>query len=95
MRARRVEWGIWVALTIVLVVGPPALPVHATPPPDHYSGWAVDAYPEDSAGEMEATVRRMAESGANVVWIGHNNPGVVDPDKVEPVSYTHLRAHET
>jgi hypothetical protein len=33
---------------------------------------------------MEATVRRMVENGANVVWIGHNNPAVVDPDKVEP-----------
>ena len=84
MRARWVEWGIWIALTIVLVVGQPAVPVRAGPPPDHYSGWAVDAYPEDSAGEMEATVRRMVENGANVVWIGHNNPGVVDPDKVEP-----------
>ncbi|MFN2217883.1 MAG: hypothetical protein ACK2UA_04710, partial [Anaerolineae bacterium] len=42
------------------------------------------AYPEDSARQMEATVRRLVDNGANVVWIGHNNPGVVDPDKVEP-----------
>ena len=66
------------------MVGQPATPLRAAPPSDHYSGWAVDAYPEDSAAEMEATVRRMVENGANVVWIGHNNPGIVDPHKVEP-----------
>ncbi|RPI49467.1 MAG: hypothetical protein EHM56_12325, partial [Chloroflexi bacterium] len=36
------------------------------------------------AAEMEALVRRLVDHGANVVWIGHNNPGEVDPAKVEP-----------
>jgi hypothetical protein len=49
-----------------------------------YAGWAVEAYPEQSSAEMEATVRRMVENGANVLWIGHNNPGLVDAGKVEP-----------
>lgn len=49
-----------------------------------YAGWAVEAYPETSAAEMEAMVRRIVQAGANVIWIGHNNPGEVDPDKVEP-----------
>jgi hypothetical protein len=53
-------------------------------PPAHYAGWAVEAYPEASAAEIEAIVRRLTASGANVVWIGHNNPGEADADKVEP-----------
>jgi hypothetical protein len=94
MRARRVEWGLWIALAIVLAVGQPATAARTSPPPEHYSGWAVDAYPEDSAGEMESTVRRMVANGANVVWIGHNNPGIVDPDKVEPgLSYAVYEAY--
>jgi hypothetical protein len=105
MRVRRVEWGLWIALAIALVVGLPLAPARAAraldraarapdraarapdraaPTPDRYAGWAVEAYPEDSARQMEATVRRLVDNGANVVWIGHNNPGVVDPDKVEP-----------
>ena len=84
MKAPRLAWGIWITLAIILVVGQPATPLRAATPPVHYSGWAVDAYPEDSAAEMESTVRRMVRNGANVVWIGHNNPGIVDPHKVEP-----------
>jgi hypothetical protein len=43
---------------------------------------------------MEAIVRRMVEGGANVVWIGHNNPGLVDPAKVEPgLSYAVYEAY--
>jgi len=39
-------------------------------------------------------VRRMVESGANVVWIGHNNPGEVDATKVEPgLSYAVFEAY--
>jgi hypothetical protein len=49
-----------------------------------YAGWAVEAYPEATSAEMEATVQRLADYGANVVWIGHNNPGIVDAEKVEP-----------
>jgi hypothetical protein len=91
---RRLAWGLWIALAIILMVGLPATPLRAAPPPEHYSGWAVDAYPEDSAAEMEATVRRMVRNGANVVWIGHNNPGIVDPHKVEPgLSYAVYEAY--
>jgi hypothetical protein len=43
---------------------------------------------------MEAIVRRMVDNGANVVWIGHNNPGVVDLEKVEPgLSYAVYEAY--
>jgi hypothetical protein len=60
----------------------------------HYTGWAVEAYPEAPQDEMEAMVRRMVEGGANVVWIGHNNPGLVDPAKVEPgLSYAVYEAY--
>jgi hypothetical protein len=60
----------------------------------HYAGWAVEAYPEASAAEMEAIVRRQVDHGANVVWIGHNNPGEVDAAKVEPgLSYAVYEAY--
>ncbi len=85
MRTRQALWAVWIALAIALAAGQPLTPARAAPPPPRtYAGWAVEAYPEDTAAEMEATVRRMVENGANVVWIGHNNPGVVDRDKVEP-----------
>jgi hypothetical protein len=62
----------------------PGIAVSSRHTEEAYAGWAVEAYPEQSAAEMEATVRRMVENGANVVWIGHNNPGLVDAGKVEP-----------
>jgi hypothetical protein len=39
-----------------------------------YAGWAMVAYPDDSKEKMVATLRRMKDSGANVVWISHANP---------------------
>ncbi len=64
------------------------------PSPPLYTGWAVEAYPEASAAEMEAIVRRMVGAGANVIWIGHNNPGEVDAAKVEPgLSYAVYEAY--
>ncbi len=39
-----------------------------------YAGWAVDAYPDMTQEQMTATVRRMKEAGANVIWISHANP---------------------
>ncbi|MGQ9598070.1 MAG: hypothetical protein ACUVWZ_01505 [Anaerolineae bacterium] len=60
-----------------------------------YAGWAVEAYPELSAAEMETMVRRIAAAGANIIWIGHNNPGEVELDKVEPgLSYAVYEAYE-
>jgi hypothetical protein len=54
----------------------------------------MEAYPEMSASEMRAIVRRQKGQGCNVVWIGHNNPGVVDQHKVEPgLSYAVYRAY--
>ena len=39
-------------------------------------------------------MRRLVEHGANVVWIGHNNPGEVDAAKVEPgLSYAVYEAY--
>ncbi|HSJ55758.1 MAG TPA: hypothetical protein VLC95_01160 [Anaerolineae bacterium] len=62
--------------------------------PAHYAGWAVEAYPDASTAEMEATVRRLVAHGANIVWIGHNNPGIVDAQKVEPgLSYAVYEAY--
>jgi len=58
--------------------------VRAGEGPTTYAGWAVEAYPETSAADMEALVRHLVDHGANVVWIGHNNPGEVDAAKIEP-----------
>lgn len=76
-------------LAPLFAVEPPPVPA-----PSLYAGWAVEAYPEASAAEMEAIVRRMVNAGANVVWIGHNNPGEVDAAKVEPgLSYAVYEAY--
>jgi len=57
-------------------------------------GWVVEAYPELSKEEMRAIVRRQREHGADVVWMGHNNPGEVDQTKKEPgLSYAVYRAY--
>ncbi|MGC9332914.1 MAG: hypothetical protein ACP5JJ_02115 [Anaerolineae bacterium] len=54
----------------------------------------MEAYPELSSDEMVAMVTRLAENGSNVVWIGHNNPGIVDSEKVEPgLSYAVYEAY--
>ncbi len=59
-----------------------------------YSGWAVEAYPELSWGDMQGIVSRQKGRGGNVVLIGHNNPGEVDIDKAEPgLSYAVYRAY--
>ncbi|MCC7162593.1 MAG: hypothetical protein IT331_08870 [Anaerolineae bacterium] len=48
------------------------------------TGWAYDAYPEVSYEKMLDDFARMRANGANAVWIGHNNPGEVDANKLEP-----------
>lgn len=53
-------------------------------PTDKYSGWAADAHPEMNSDELRAMVKRMLDHGANLLWIGHNNPGEVGVDKWEP-----------
>jgi hypothetical protein len=44
----------------------------------------MDAYPGDSTATLEAEMRKQVAAGANVVWLGHNNPGEVDQTKGEP-----------
>jgi hypothetical protein len=73
----------------------PRAEAHAAVLATHYAGWAVEAYPELSAAEMESIVQRMVDNGANVVWIGHNNPGEVDAGKVEcGLSYAVYQAYQ-
>ncbi len=47
-------------------------------------GWAYEAYPEASSEKMRADFAAMRANGANAVWLGHNNPGEVNAQKVEP-----------
>ena len=49
-----------------------------------YTGWAMDAYPEMDEAAMAHHVERQFKLGANFFWIGHNNPGEVDAQKIEP-----------
>lgn len=85
--ARRVISSI-VLLALLTRPGSPAASFAHTPPPTqsetHFTGWAIVAYPSHTQPQMEAALRRMKDAGANVAWIGHNNPGEVDSDKVEP-----------
>lgn len=47
-------------------------------------GWAYTAIPGTSKEEMAKDMRRMKDLGANVIYIGHNNPGNTDPNGSEP-----------
>ena len=58
--------------------------VHAEDTTSHYTGWAMDAYPGDSVDTIKAEMGRQLKAGANVIWLGHNNPGNVAAHKAEP-----------
>jgi hypothetical protein len=89
------KWAILAIMLLPLTGARPVAGIHTGAAPIHYAGWAVEAYPEMSAAEMEAAVQRMVDAGANVVWIGHNNPGEVDAHKVEPgLSYAVYEAYQ-
>ena len=93
MCTHRVRWLMLLSLIILLTAAWPPDQV-AAERAARYAGWAVEAYPETSTAEMEAMVQRLADNGANVVWIGHNNPGLVDAEKVEPgLSYAVYEAY--
>jgi hypothetical protein len=44
----------------------------------------MEAYPGDSVNHLKSEMQRQMAAGANVVWIGHNNPGDVGYSKREP-----------
>src|SRR5579864_9361781 len=52
--------------------------------PPYHIGWAQEAHPDYSAVKFLSDLREQKKFGANLVWIGHNNPGSVDKNKVEP-----------
>jgi hypothetical protein len=52
------------------------------------------AYPNMTQAQMDAAVARQVAAGANMVWIGHNNPGEVGARKREPaLSYAVYAAY--
>lgn len=83
--------GLWpVALAIALLaqtlcsmLGAAPLARADTAAP-HYTGWAMEAYPGDSVETIKAEMARQLKAGANVVWLGQNNPGEVIAGKAEP-----------
>jgi hypothetical protein len=48
------------------------------------AGWAMDAYPGDSVATLKSEMQKQVSAGANIVWLGHNNPGEVNQKKGEP-----------
>ena len=95
MLARWAERLLRIGLVLFAVAPWTEVSVRAEAGPERRVGWAVEAYPEMTAAEMEAVVRSMVRAGANVVWVGHNNPGEVDPGKVEPgLSYAVYEAYQ-
>ena len=68
---------------------------HAGADATRYAGWAMDAYPGDTTAYLKGEMARQLAAGANVVWLGHNNPGDVIPGKVEPaLSYAVWAAYQ-
>lgn len=66
---------------------PPLLPNDQPPAGEEgpvYSGWVYQAYPDQTFAQMKADLSALKTGGANVVWIGHNNPGEVTENMVEP-----------
>src|SRR5580698_590591 len=49
-----------------------------------YIGWAQEAHSDYSDEVFSRHLKEQKAYGANLVWIGHNNPGSVDKNKVEP-----------
>jgi hypothetical protein len=93
--ARWTEWLLRFSFALFVVAPWSEVSVRAETAPERRVGWAVEAYPEMTAAEMESVVRSMVRAGANVVWVGHNNPGEVDPGKIEPgLSYAVYEAYQ-
>ena len=72
-------------LGIVLVFATfvPSQSVRAAAIGGAYTGWVMDAYPDLSSSDFVSTLSQMKQAGANLVWLGHNNPVGVDPNARE------------
>ncbi|HEY8284784.1 MAG TPA: hypothetical protein VIJ28_10405 [Chloroflexota bacterium] len=83
-RGARIVLALVVLLGTLLRANLPSTagPATITGPP--YTGWAMDAYPGDSVTTLKAEMARQQAAGANMVWLGHNNPGEVGAAKGEP-----------
>ncbi len=79
-------------LAVSLLGSAPAQPAHADAA-SAFTGWVLDAYPSMSSSDMVAALHRMQAAGANVLWIGHNNPVGTDPNAKEvALSYAVFQA---
>src|SRR5437879_11045017 len=68
-------------LIVFTLLATQAPSVDSRPP---YIGWAQEAHPDYSYPTFLAHLNEQKNYGANLLWIGHNNPGNVDKNKVEP-----------
>lgn len=93
----RIDRRTFGAYSIALAAGlflPKWLPLSAEPetepqaekmrPFQNEVGWAYTAIPGNSRESMIADMARMKDLGATIVYIGHANPGDVDPNGPEP-----------
>ena len=90
------------AASLLLALSSTALPPLAAaqdrsypgPAGPRYAGWATIVYPTMSDEDVRAMLWRQLSAGANVVWVGHNNPGEVDASIAEPgLSYAVYAAY--
>ncbi len=81
-----VRWaaGLGMVLCAALVPWSPAHAIDNHTPATPFTGWAMDAYPGDSVATLKTEMARQVAAGANVVWLGHNNPADVGLTKGEP-----------
>ncbi len=83
---RCVRWAVALGVLLGAALSPwapaDATGNHAAVTPS--TGWAMDAYPGDSVATLAAEMARQVAAGADIVWLGHNNPGDVGLTKGEP-----------
>ncbi|HEV7214891.1 MAG TPA: hypothetical protein VGP33_07165 [Chloroflexota bacterium] len=61
----------------------PGQVARAAPAGGAFTGWVMDAYPDLTSSDFVSTLTKMKQAGANMVWLGHNNPVDADPNARE------------
>ena len=58
----------------------------------NYKGWQIQKKNKTIQGILQDKIRKLLKENITIVGSGRTDAGV---HAIEPVSYTHLRAHET
>lgn len=70
-------------MALLLSVVVPSRGARAAPAGTAFTGWVMDAYPDLASSDFVTAFSQMKQAGANLVWLGHNNPVGVDPNARE------------